>query len=277
MHRGRRTGSAFPKPEDQPTPSLATPPQHAPLKRFLEANAGEDGEAKRARNENAPAATTPQPSAEVPDLPRSPSSSQSPAQDASEPGSADVPVAPPSTAPTKPPIFCDLDGVLSDFDRSVRELCGRSPEQCQKDEMWTRLMAVKDGGPDGFYSQLPWMADGPALWEAIAPLNPIILSGCPKGTWAAEQKRRWCARELGPHVEVRTCLAQQKCHHSCKGAVLIDDRLSLRSAWQARGGRFVQHTSTANTLVMLHQLGVLPVSADADGDGDGPGGARDTP
>lgn len=47
------------------------------------------------------------------------------------------------------------------------------------------------------------------------------------------QKRRWCARELGPHVEVRTCLAQQKCHHSCKGAVLIDDRLSLRSAWQA--------------------------------------------
>eukprot|EP00668_Euglena_longa_P031706 GGOE01040949.1.p1 GENE.GGOE01040949.1~~GGOE01040949.1.p1 ORF type:complete len:300 (-),score=58.71 GGOE01040949.1:116-1015(-) len=294
MHRSRRTCSAFPTAE-KPVPSAfpqlsASPPQQAQdLKRPNEVDVTEERQVKRTLCEasghtelelSAPqgVASTEQPTGDEAQgtssslaPPCSPSTNQSAiAEDIVVSESSGIAITPPLTPATKPLIFCDLDGVLTDFECSVRELCGRPPEQCQKDEMWSKLMAVKDGGPDGFYSQLPWTDDGPALWEAIAPLDPIILSGCPKGTWAAQQKRRWCARELGPHVEVRTCLAQQKCHHSCKGAVLIDDRLSLRSAWQARGGRFIQHTSTANTIVMLHQLGVLPLQ-------HAPDRTRDTP
>jgi hypothetical protein len=39
--------------------------------------------------------------------------------------------------------------------------------------------------------------------------------------------------------------------------VLIDDRESLRSDWEAAGGIFVWHTSTATTLRALREKGIL--------------------
>jgi hypothetical protein len=35
---------------------------------------------------------------------------------------------------------------------------------------------------------------------------------------------------------------------------LIDDRADLRSNWEAKGGIFILHTSTSNTLEQLKQL-----------------------
>eukprot|EP00670_Eutreptiella_braarudii_P000500 CAMPEP_0174301526 /NCGR_PEP_ID=MMETSP0809-20121228/59098_1 /TAXON_ID=73025 ORGANISM="Eutreptiella gymnastica-like, Strain CCMP1594" /NCGR_SAMPLE_ID=MMETSP0809 /ASSEMBLY_ACC=CAM_ASM_000658 /LENGTH=253 /DNA_ID=CAMNT_0015407287 /DNA_START=103 /DNA_END=864 /DNA_ORIENTATION=- len=167
--------------------------------------------------------------------------------------------APDATEPAKPPptIFCDLDGTLSDFEKKVKEITGSLPDGQPKDDMWRAIETYDGGGGDGFYAQLDWMEDGKQLWNAIKPLQPKILSGVPLGEWAAEQKRRWVARELGWHVKVLTCLAADKHLHCREGAVLIDDSVKLRGDWEAAGGVFVHHQSTKATLKQLKQLGIL--------------------
>lgn len=36
-------------------------------------------------------------------------------------------------------IFCDLDGVLADFDAGVLRACGQRPDEMSAREMWSRL------------------------------------------------------------------------------------------------------------------------------------------
>jgi hypothetical protein len=48
-------------------------------------------------------------------------------------------------------IFCDLDGVLADFDAGVRTLFKKKPAEVSPKVLWPRL-----GATVGFYSSLPW-------------------------------------------------------------------------------------------------------------------------
>jgi hypothetical protein len=56
---------------------------------------------------------------------------------------------------------------------------------------------------------------------------------------AAEQKRRWCARELGPDVHVITCSSKDKSNFCLANAILIDDRTDNLNAWNSKGGKFL--------------------------------------
>jgi hypothetical protein len=89
-------------------------------------------------------------------------------------------------------IFCDLDGVLVDFDHGIRQLMGCRPEECIKGTMWGKVARAKN-----FYGQLEWTADGKRLWNAIRPLKPDILTGVPKPKKHCTDKFEWCRRELG--------------------------------------------------------------------------------
>ena len=154
-------------------------------------------------------------------------------------------------------LFCDLDGVLCDFDKKVQEACGKPPDQLHPIDMWRALEGVDGGRPTGFFDQLEWTEDGQRLWTAIRHLHPVILTGLPQGTWAAPQKRKWCARELGCATKVITCKALQKCKYCRTGSLLIDDNLDLQQAWEKAGGIFIHHTTTARTLRKLQALRVL--------------------
>ena len=81
------------------------------------------------------------------------------------------------------------------------------------------------------------------------------------GKWAEPQKRAWCARELGPEVEVICCLSREKGRHAAEllepgeVMVLVDDRLKIQAPWEEAGGKFVLHTSAADSLSALRDLG----------------------
>jgi hypothetical protein len=167
-------------------------------------------------------------------------------------------------------VFCDLDGVLADFDQGVIRIFGKGPDEVKKQQMWKSIAAQREGG--GFFASLRWMPKGRALWRAISALTPqpVILTGVPMGNWAPGQKRQWCARELGSEVKVITCLSKDK-HLYCgtiggagagagageggmlegakaeKGdaprivSILIDDRETAREPWVNAGGVFVHY------------------------------------
>uniref|UniRef100_A0A7S3XPZ0 Uncharacterized protein n=2 Tax=Heterosigma akashiwo TaxID=2829 RepID=A0A7S3XPZ0_HETAK len=149
-------------------------------------------------------------------------------------------------------IFCDLDGVLVDFDSGVQQITGKMPSEMHPKTMWPQLARAED-----FYNGLSWMPDGKELWDRIQSQRPTILTGLPMGRWAEAQKRAWCARELGAGVPVDTCLSRDKWRRARPGAVLVDDRFSLQEKWVEAGGVFIHHQSTSQTIDQLTDLGIL--------------------
>ena len=146
-------------------------------------------------------------------------------------------------------LFLDCDGVLADFDAGATEVLGMSPrafeERYGRREFWRRIARARD-----FYAQLPLMAHARVLFDAVAHLDPIILTGLPLGNWAAPQKVRW-AEEHFPGTHIITCMARDKYRHMKGADVLVDDRADHRGRWVEAGGIFVHHKSARDSLEQL--------------------------
>ena len=155
-------------------------------------------------------------------------------------------------------LFLDLDGVLVDFEMGVLKTTGRLPMQLQLSKMWTRLERTPS-----FFEHLPWTHDGQNLWTSTQHLQPFILTGLPRGEWAAAQKRAWCKRELGVNVPVLTCPSKDKADIAWRHLlahqtpVLIDDRTKHQTRWEQSGGVFIHHTSAASSIAALYALNIL--------------------
>ncbi|MEO7563772.1 MAG: hypothetical protein ABIR63_04970 [Sphingomicrobium sp.] len=154
--------------------------------------------------------------------------------------------------PRSPRLFLDADGVLADFDAGVKALLGANPDDYiarhGQQEFWRRLARAA-----GFYAKLPEMPDARRLFEAVAHLNPTILTGLPFGNWAAPQKVAWAATYF-PGVPIITCMARDKHKHMAPGDVLVDDRENHRSAYEAAGVLFVHHRNAVDSVRQLAEI-----------------------
>ena len=153
-------------------------------------------------------------------------------------------------------LYLDCDGVLADFDRGAEEVLGVPPRafeaQHGRDGFWARLAQA----PDFFY-HLPLMPGAKQLFAAVRHLHPTILTGLPRGDWAAAQKVRWAAHHF-PGTRIITCLAADKRDHCCPGDVLVDDMLKYRHLWEDAGGIFVHHRDARQAMDELAGLFAPP-------------------
>ena len=149
-------------------------------------------------------------------------------------------------------LFLDCDGVLADFDAGATALLGMPAKDFQdaegKSEFWRRLARAPD-----FYGSLPLMPDAHLLVEAVAHLNPTILTGLPIGNWAAPQKVRWAADHF-PGVPITTTMARDKFRHMTGADVLVDDRADHRAVWEDAGGTFIHHKNAERSIAALRQI-----------------------
>jgi hypothetical protein len=154
-------------------------------------------------------------------------------------------------------LYLDCDGVLANFDRGATEILGMPPKAFQTRHntglFWQKLANAPD-----FYARLPLMPDARRLFEAVRHLDPIILTGLPRGNWAADQKVRWAAEHF-PGTRIITCMAVDKRNHCAQGDVLVDDTVKHRHLWEEAGGIFIHHTSAESTLTQLAPLFALPI------------------
>jgi hypothetical protein len=88
----------------------------------------------------------------------------------------------------------------------------------------------------------------------VQALDPVILTGLPRGNWAAPQKRRWAERHF-PGVPVITTMAALKREHCHPGDALVDDRDQHRRLWEAAGGVFIHHRNAAGSIRQLARRG----------------------
>ena len=157
-------------------------------------------------------------------------------------------------------LYLDCDGVLADFNKGAAAVLGVHPRAFEKrhglGRFWARLATAPD-----FYFGLPLLPDATRLYEATRHLAPIILTGMPRGGWAADQKVRWAAKHF-PGVRIITTMARDKRDHAKQGDVLVDDQERHRHLWEEAGGIFVHHRSVDRTLAELAEYFELrePVS-----------------
>jgi hypothetical protein len=149
-------------------------------------------------------------------------------------------------------IYCDMDGVLVDFEKGYKELTGKDASyKTNPEEFWEPIS--KAGA--SFWIKLQWMPDGKQLWEFIKPYNPELLSAPSREESSKIGKFTWVKRNI-PGTKLILRQAERKQEFATPNSILIDDRADNIQRWKDAGGIGIVHTSAADTIQQLQKLGL---------------------
>ena len=187
-------------------------------------------------------------------------------------------------------IYCDMDGVLVDFEKGVVEAINRdiNDETIETKEM-RRLrrelgtiardaisladidkhaqprtniiraarnyMYRRYGEDVEFWANLPWTKDGPELWSYISQFGPYILTA-PMGEGSQTGKRMWIEKNLNPAPE-KVFISHEKYEWATTDGrpnVLIDDFITNTEPWLKSDGIAILHTNTADSITTLKAI-----------------------
>ena len=149
-------------------------------------------------------------------------------------------------------IYCDMDGVLVDFDKGYKDLTGTEASfNTDPKQFWEPIH--KAGA--SFWIKLKWMPDGKQLWNYIDKYNPELLSAPSRDESSKIGKFVWVKRNI-PGTKLILRAAEQKQQFAKPDAILIDDRIDNIQRWKDAGGIGIHHTSTADTIKQLQDLGL---------------------
>jgi len=186
-------------------------------------------------------------------------------------------------------IFCDMDGVLCDFDQGYETLTDMSTEEANlqpkaivknpitnKEEkvsffwnLFRTKLKEKNIQERDFWANLPFQPGGKELWKFITPYSPNILSAPsidfslpreqqldPEFNQAIQGKKMWIAKNLSNVNKEIFVPAAQKATFAAPKHILIDDMFKNTSAWKASGGIAILHQNTPKTISTLEKFGL---------------------
>jgi hypothetical protein len=112
------------------------------------------------------------------------------------------------------------------------------------------------------------MPDGKQLWDYISPYNPYVLTAPSvnfdipfeerykvENNESMQGKTEWVQR-LPNMRKIYFRSAGRKADFAGPNKILIDDRKDTIDKWNANGGIGILHTSAANTIKQLQELGL---------------------
>jgi len=155
-----------------------------------------------------------------------------------------------------PQIYCDMDGVLADFDKGIKDLIGGK----FNDKRWHEL-------PDDFFLQLEPMPDAQQLWDFIGKYDPFILTAIPRSSRgpissrATEDKTRFMKRWFGVTQDrMYPVMRADKMRFAKDGRdgrpnLLIDDHSKNIAQFKSAGGIGVLHKSASQSIKQLKDIG----------------------
>ena len=155
-------------------------------------------------------------------------------------------------------IYCDMDGVLCDFDQRFEHFYGVLPREYYGEKGVKAFEdAVNKAGVD-FWSKMKWMPGGRQLWEIIGKYNPIILTSPSSFDYAIEGKKLWIEKNLIPQPK-EILFAQTGNKHSMikgdpKNSILIDDYWPNLAPWKALDGIAIMHKDINKTKSILEKF-----------------------
>ena len=135
-------------------------------------------------------------------------------------------------------IYCDLDGVLADFDAGVRNIFyGKDADSIPSFKLWSGI-----NKSDKFYENLPMTIDGRDLWDVISSNSncvPDILTGVPRTRRFREEKFNWCTKELATNNNNNSNIIQynhldmagKKSSHSIEKGTRREGHVNVITCW----------------------------------------------
>ena len=148
-------------------------------------------------------------------------------------------------------IYCDMDGVLVDFNKGYFELTGHQLDGIHRTDthFWD---PINEAGYE-FWINLEWMPDGKELWSYIEKYTPELLSAPSRQPDSRIAKNDWVKRELpGVHLILRS--AKHKKDFASPTSILIDVRVDNIADWVSTGGIGILHKNAEDTILQLKDL-----------------------
>ena len=149
-------------------------------------------------------------------------------------------------------IFCDMDGVLTDFETQFHTKLNtvgkdfypmkdiakvNKPKDFEAifglEEFW-KFIDFHTGV--GFWVGMPWMPRGKELWSFISKYEPTLLTSPSKNNQSRLGKNLWVRNNLNPKPRVIFAYSADKQRHAAPNHILIDDKKSNIEEWKAAGG-----------------------------------------
>jgi hypothetical protein len=166
-------------------------------------------------------------------------------------------------------IYCDMDGVLTDFEKRFYEMVQKEgPKYYSKQELegiqrpkhFEKKLGEKEFWKFideyiglKFWTGMDWMPQGKELWNFISPYKPKILSSPSQHNSSRLGKRLWVKEHIDNQPEVIFRFGDSKADFSNKNSILIDDKPSNLAAWKAKGGIAIE-CKDGNTEAVIGKL-----------------------
>ena len=148
-------------------------------------------------------------------------------------------------------LYCDMDGVLCNFDQRFEDLFGKEPSEVESERGTPYFWGMIHRVGKKFWSRMDWTPHGQELWDAISEHKPTLLTAPPKkqGDFSQldpvtmEGKQEWADVHLipGPAGIIfkaskdKQQVAEQDVADGLT-PILIDDRKDITDRWTAAGG-----------------------------------------
>ena len=100
-----------------------------------------------------------------------------------------------------PNIYCDMDGVITNFESRFEHFTGRSPKDYEREyglEQFWHLIDSKIGVR--FWVGMDWMPQGSELWNFISPYGPSLLTSPSRDNTSRLGKNLWVKNNLNPSI-----------------------------------------------------------------------------
>lgn len=156
-----------------------------------------------------------------------------------------------------PIIYCDLDGVIVDFDPTMKKIGwdkDRLSDKKYYNAFWEYLTEATNNGML-YWEIMDPMPDYMVLWNVIKDYNPTILSSSGGVRAAIKQKANWVHKYLGAHVPIKvTDSSANKARYASPTSILIDDRMKSLDPWMSAGGIGILHTDAVSTIEKLNKI-----------------------
>jgi len=171
-------------------------------------------------------------------------------------------------------IFCDMDGVLVDFDEGYKQLTGMSTHHADaqgKKEFWKAFrqgLKDKNISEESYWANLDWQPGGKELWDYISQYKPYVLTA-PAVNFDLPDDQRYSqeynesmkgkldwVKRLPNMRKIYFAAAKNKPKFARPNHILIDDRQDTIDSWNANGGIGIHYKSAQQVIEDLKELGL---------------------
>ncbi len=149
-------------------------------------------------------------------------------------------------------IYCDMDGVLTDFEKRFFDKVNEVGPDYYPLKDIKKVIKPKDfeaifGMTEfwkfidqivgvSFWVGMDWMPRGRELWNFISKYNPSLLTSPSRDNTSRLGKNLWVKNQLTPKPKVIFAYSANKQNYANSTSILIDDKKSNIEEWRAKGG-----------------------------------------